>query len=70
MAFQVILEQKILKQQAKLINSVSYWLLRPNDESRLDESNVEVAKDMAHTLGKQTAKALLALAVEVSMETL
>ncbi len=56
---QRILEQKILKQQAELINSVSYWLLRPNDESRLDEPNVEVAKDMAHKLGKRTAKDLL-----------
>ncbi|NET31068.1 MAG: hypothetical protein F6K19_03590 [Cyanothece sp. SIO1E1] len=56
---QRILEQKILKQQAELIHSVSYWLMRPNDESRLDESNVEVAKDMAHKLGIKTAKDLL-----------
>ena len=56
---QRILEQKIVKKQAELVNSVSYWLLRPNDESRLDESNVEVAKDMAYNLGKKTAKDLL-----------
>lgn len=54
-----ILEQKILKREAELVNSVSYWLMRPNDESRLDEPNVEVAKDMARTLGQQTAKDLL-----------
>lgn len=56
---QRILERKIIKQEAELINSVNYWLLRPNDESRLDESNVEVAIDMAHALGKKTAKDLL-----------
>lgn len=56
---QRILERKIIKQEAKLINSVNYWLLRPNDESRLDEPNVEVAIDMAHTLGLTTAKNFL-----------
>ncbi|MBX2874272.1 MAG: hypothetical protein KTR30_19285 [Saprospiraceae bacterium] len=64
---QRILEQKILKQQAVLVNSVSYWLMRPNDESRLDESNVEVAKDMAYTLGLQTAKDLLTSTAEYKL---
>ncbi|MGH1437719.1 MAG: hypothetical protein ACRBG0_25000 [Lewinella sp.] len=34
-------------QKIKLLDSRSLWLLRPNDEARIEEKNVDVAKDMA-----------------------
>ncbi len=48
-----VLEQKIKAKNAVLLASETYWLWRPNDESRMDESNVKVAVDMAAKLGKE-----------------
>ena len=48
---QSVLEDKLRAKEARLILSDSYWLLRPNDESMMEESNVEVAKNMATELG-------------------
>lgn len=45
-ASQKNLDKIILKKEANLIDSRSFWLLKPNDESRIDEKNVEVAVDM------------------------
>ena len=36
-----------------LIETRSFWLLRPNDESRLDEPNRKVALDQARALGRR-----------------
>ncbi|HEY0656486.1 MAG TPA: hypothetical protein VGD65_25310 [Chryseosolibacter sp.] len=43
------LESLVVNQGGKLIESRSLWLMRPNDESRTDESNVDVAKSMARS---------------------
>lgn len=37
------LEQLIVDHNGKIIDSRAVWLMRPNDESRLNESNVQVA---------------------------
>jgi flavodoxin len=46
-ASQKKLEEMILKKGARLIGSRTYWLLKPNDEKRPKEKNVDVAIDMA-----------------------
>ncbi len=48
---QRILETLIEKRGANLIDSKAYWLMRPNDEDRTDESNVAVAVEIAQNLG-------------------
>lgn len=55
---QRILEAQIKQKEAILLDSKVYWLMKPNDESRAKESNVEVAVDMAKTFGKQIAESL------------
>lgn len=55
---QRILETQIKQKEAILLASKVYWLMKPNDESRAKESNVEVAVDMANTFGKQIAESL------------
>lgn len=51
-----ILEALIKRKEAKLIDSKVFWLLRPNDESRLKESNMQVAVEMAAIFGNQIAQ--------------
>ncbi len=51
-----ILEKLIKQKEAKLINSKVYWLMRPNDESKMNESNVNVAVEMANIFGNQVAQ--------------
>ncbi len=46
-----LLDQAITKRNANLIESKEFWLMKPNDEARMDESNVDVATDMAEDLG-------------------
>jgi hypothetical protein len=36
-----------------------YWILRPNDEGRMSESNWEVARDLARKFGQESGKAAL-----------
>jgi hypothetical protein len=45
-ASQKKLEHIILQKQVNLIGSRSFWLLKPNDESKMKESNVKVATAM------------------------
>lgn len=52
---QRLLEQAILESGNKLIGSQKLWLLRPNDEERIKESNVEVARDMAGEWAKEVS---------------
>jgi hypothetical protein len=48
--------EKIIKtQNSNLIDSKTFWLWKPNDESRMKEGNVEVAVDMV----RQWAKAIV-----------
>ena len=45
---QHLLEEALNARGSQLIDSKSFWLMRPNDEARMDESNVFVANDLAH----------------------
>ncbi|WP_428663120.1 hypothetical protein [Runella sp.] len=49
---QKALEKLILKKKGKLVGSRSFWLLRPNDELRMEESNVKVALSMVDEWAK------------------
>ena len=53
---QKALETLILDKKANLLDSRSLWLLRPNDESRMEESNVAVTVSMAYAWGEEMAK--------------
>ena len=44
------LDKAIMDQGAQLLRSESLWLMRPNDESRIEENNVSVATDMAYQM--------------------
>lgn len=46
-------EQRIRERGAHLLNSRTWWLMRPNDESRMDESNVAVAIDQARSWARE-----------------
>lgn len=41
----LILEKRPKKKGVKLLDSETYWLLRPNDEANPDADNIEVAKN-------------------------
>lgn len=56
---QKALETLLLDKKARLLDSRSLWLLRPNDESRMQESNVSVSVSMAYSWGEEIAKQLL-----------
>ncbi len=49
------LKQLLEEKEGNVLRSVSLYLMRPNDESRLDESNVEVAVQLAQQLGEEVA---------------
>ncbi len=53
---QKALETLIRDKKANLLDSHSLWLLKPNDESRMKESNVAVSVSMAYTWGEAMAK--------------
>ncbi len=46
---QRLLEELLKSRQVELRASRTFWLLRPNDESRLQEPNVKVAQGMVRT---------------------
>jgi len=46
-----MLEDYINGTGASLLGSQTYWLMRPNDETRMDESNIDVAVDLANRFG-------------------
>jgi hypothetical protein len=52
---QRVFEKIIKRKGATIIDSRSLWLWRPNDESRMKESNVKVAVDIARSWGNQIA---------------
>lgn len=49
------LERLIVEQKGKLSGSKSFWLMRPNDESRMEESNVKVTLSMVEAWARQIA---------------
>lgn len=55
-ASQKALETLILDKEANLLDSRSLWLSRPNDESRMLESNVALTVSMAYSWGEEIAK--------------
>jgi hypothetical protein len=57
---QQALEELIVEKNGDLIGSRSLWLMRPNDESRMEESNVAVSVSMAYTWGEEIANKLYA----------
>jgi hypothetical protein len=57
---QQVLEEIIRQKNGHLIGSRSLWLMRPNDESRMEESNVAVSLSMAYTWGEEMANKLYA----------
>jgi hypothetical protein len=55
---QRLLEEKVTATGAQLLDSRTYWLLRPNDEERLQDPNVQVAVDLAMETGASLAQQL------------
>ena len=53
-----LFEETIIEEGGQLLSTETYWLLRPNDESRLQESNVLVAEEMAFEAASNIAKSL------------
>lgn len=53
---QQALETLIRDKKANLLDSRSLWLLKPNEESRTEESNVAITVSMAYAWGKEIAK--------------
>lgn len=49
-------EKTIINSGGKLMGSYSLWLWRPNDETKPNEPNVDVAISMAYDWGKQIAE--------------
>ena len=56
---QKALEKLIGNKGGQLLDSRSLLLLKPNDESRPEESNVKVSVSMAYAWGEQTAKRII-----------
>ncbi len=54
-ASQKSLTTLLVAKKVNLLDSHSLWSLRPNDESRINESNTSVAVSMAYAWGEQTA---------------
>lgn len=50
-----LLESALSQKKARVLLSETYWLMRPNDEARMEDPNVEVACDKARELGTRTA---------------
>lgn len=52
------LENIIKSKSANLVDSKSYWLMRPNDDERTEENNIDVANDLALKFGVTIGKRL------------
>ena len=52
---QRLLEELLLEKGAKLIRSETYWLMKPNDESRPGVPNTQVAREAAFRMGHECA---------------
>lgn len=55
-ASQKALEELIKERNGRLIGSRSFWLMKPNDESRMKESNVKVSVSMVYDWAKEIQK--------------
>lgn len=54
-----LLEEGIRNTGANLIDSETYWLMRPNDDCQLERKNTYVARECATFYGEQVANYLL-----------
>lgn len=52
------LEHKLLANGADIVLSKEWWLMRPNDEARMEEKNVDVAVDQAYHAGLSIADSM------------
>ncbi|GAA4273387.1 hypothetical protein GCM10022258_26810 [Aquimarina gracilis] len=52
---QRMLEALITQKKATLIDSKTFWLMKPNDESKTKRSNRKIALEMANNFGKEIA---------------
>lgn len=57
-ASQKALERLITKKKSLLMDSRTYWLMRPNDESRMEESNVKVCLSLVTDWAREVATRL------------
>ena len=57
---QRILHEALRRTGANVIRTRSFWLWRPNDESRMGEPNRDVALQLAKEFGLNSGKAILA----------
>ena len=57
---QRILDEALRRTGARVIETRSFWLWRPNDENRIHESNREIALELAKQLGTETGRSVLA----------
>jgi hypothetical protein len=48
-----LLGEALADSGARVLHTQSYWIFRPNDESRMSESNRAVAKELARQLGRK-----------------
>lgn len=55
---QRLLEEIIKGKHAELLGSRSFWIMRPNDEARTEESNIAVAVSMAREWGRSLGEAI------------
>lgn len=51
-------ERLIKEQGANVVSSKSFWLLKPNDETRMKDSNVNVATEMSYKWGEEIARSI------------
>jgi hypothetical protein len=54
-----LLDEKIRATGANLMDSETYWLMRPNDDCQLERKNTYVARECATFYGEQTALNIL-----------
>ncbi len=54
-ASQEYFEKIVTDYQGVIISSKSLWLMRPNDESRIKESNIQLADSLAYKWGVEVA---------------
>jgi hypothetical protein len=57
---QRILDEALRRTGARVIATYSFWISRPNDETRMNEPNREVALDLAKHFGLESANRVLA----------
>jgi len=56
---QRMLDDALRQAEAKVIQTRSFWISRPNDEKRMSEPNRQVALDMAKQFGAESGRSVL-----------